>query len=172
MLTLIVSCKPKETKKVELNEQKLTTELKSKTELKVENRKDSERNRINDTLQSNSNLQIVKLDRDLIDKLYENLKSNFEIDFELSHLNNALNGIKLSELKSGKVFEKEMLFEDFECECLDKITISYSENRYLLDIYEEFYEKELDWCPESSYRYSFKITDENISDLKLDFMAG
>ncbi|MCR8668054.1 hypothetical protein NO995_10200 [Aestuariibaculum sp. M13] len=172
ILTLIVSCKEKETKKMELTEPKPTTELKSKTEIKIENKDDSQKNIINDTLHSNSSLEIVKLDTDLIEKLFKNLKSNFEIDFKLSHLDNALNGINLSELKNGKVFEKEMLFEDFECKCFDKITVSYSEKRYLLDIYEEFYEEELDWCPESSYRYSFMIINDNISDLKLDYMAG
>lgn len=43
ILTLIVSCKPKETKKVKLNEQKPTTEL------KVENKEDSEKNLITES---------------------------------------------------------------------------------------------------------------------------
>ena len=65
-----------------------------------------------------------------------------------------------------------MLFENFECDCYDRIKISYSDTRFILWIDEEFYEKDLDWCPESSYSYSFKIEDKKITDLKLDFMAG
>ncbi|MDG4716197.1 hypothetical protein [Winogradskyella marincola] len=168
ILTLIVSCKQKEVKNVESSQQRPTTELNAKTEQSVQENEKTKKEITENNFESNS----LEFDKNLIEQLHKNLKSNFEIDFELNHLNNALNGIKLSELKSGKVFEKEMLFEDFECECLDKITISHSENRYLLDIYEEFYEEELDWCPESSYRYSFKIADNKISDLKLDFMAG
>ncbi|WP_156109273.1 hypothetical protein [Polaribacter sp. Hel1_85] len=149
-------------------EYKPTTELNTKTEQSTLKNEKIKKEKIDYNLESNS----IKFDNNLVEKLYKNLKSNFEIDFELSHLNNALNGIKMSELKNGKIFEKEMLFENFNCECYDKITISYSENRFLLDIYEEFFEKELDWCPESSYRYSFKIVNKTISDLKLDFMAG
>ena len=53
-----------------------------------------------------------------------------------------------------------------------KISYSQSESRFILFVYEEFYEEELDWCPESSYSYSFGIKNLKIVDLKLDFMAG
>lgn len=146
-LVLLLSCKQKENRKDNILEEKLT-------------------------LESKIEVETVKFDHNLIEQLYNNLKSDFEIHFGLSHLSDVLNDISISELKNGKEFEKEMLFENFECDCYDRIKISYSDTRFILWIDEEFYEKDLDWCPESSYSYSFKIEDKKITDLKLDFMAG
>jgi hypothetical protein len=166
IIVLIVSCKQKGTQNIEISEQKSTTELKAGTENKI----DKKQNLIKDTLKPE--FEIRKFDQNLVEQLYNNLKSNFEIDFKQKHLNNVLDGVKISELNDGKEFEKEMLFENFNCECYDKIRISYSDKRYILWIYEAFYEKDLDWCPESSYSYSFTIVKDKITDLKLDFMAG
>ena len=147
ILFLIFSCKQKENQKVKIAEQNQTIELNQQKEI---------------------------FDQNLINSLYGELKSKFEIDFSRKHLTSLLNGISVTELKNGKEFEKEMLFEVFKCECYDKIKISYSqsESRFILFVYEEFYEEELDWCPESSYSYSFGIKNLKIVDLKLDFMAG
>jgi len=110
----------------------------------------------------------------LIQSLNLKLSKQFEIDFQETHLVELLNGINLEELKNGKEYEKEFLFEDFECDCFDKIKISYSnqDGRFNLWVYEEFFEEGLDWCPESSYSYSFKIDNNKIVDLQLDYMAG
>ncbi len=113
-------------------------------------------------------------DKATVISLYDKLNSKFDIDFNQHHLESALIGISINRVKAGEEFEEEMLFEDFECNCFDIIRISYSnENqRFLLWVYEEFYESELDWCPESSYTYSFQIRNRQIVDLQLDFMAG
>jgi hypothetical protein len=166
ILTLLVSCKQVETKKTESVIQKSMTELKIKQDVT------EKRNLASDTLKSSSEFEIRKFDQDLVEQLYNNLKSDFEIGFKQKHLNSILDDIKISELKNGEEFEKEMLFENFECKCYDKIKISYSDKRYILWIYEEFYEKDLEWCPESSYSYSFTIVNKKITDLRLDFMAG
>lgn len=171
-MILIVSCKQKETKKSESIDRKPTNELKVDTEKKIEKITAEEQKTTNANSKSNSEFEIRVFDQNLVQQLYNELKSNFEIGFTQKHLNSALIGLKISELKKGKEFEKEMLFENFKCECYDNIKISYSENRYRLWIYEEFYEKDLDWCPESNYSYSFTIANDKITDLKLDFMAG
>lgn len=113
-------------------------------------------------------------DDEIITSLYEKLNSEFDIDFNQNHLESILKNRDILSLKEGEEFEKEMLFEDFKCDCLDKIRISYNEadDRFILWVYEEFYEADLDWCPESSYSYSFQIANHKITDLKLDFMAG
>lgn len=110
----------------------------------------------------------------LIQSLHLKLSEQFEIDFQESHLIELLSGINLEELKNGKEYEKEFLFEDFQCDCFDKIKISYSsqDDRINLWVYEEFFEEGLDWCPESSYSYSFIIENNDIVDLQLDYMAG
>lgn len=122
----------------------------------------------------NSNVKSETFDDEIIASLYEKLDSGFEIDFKQPHLESLLRNRDIMSLREGQEFEKEMLFEDFNCDCLDKIRISYSQadDRFNLWIYEEFYTADLDWCPESSFSYSFQIVDHEIIDLKLDFMAG
>ena len=77
-------------------------------------------------------------------------------------------------MKNGKVIEKKFLFEDIKCNCNDRLSISYNkENQYFeLNVYEEFFEKDLDWCPESSYSFTFKFENNKISDVKLLHLAG
>lgn len=118
--------------------------------------------------------KIELFDQDLNKSLYEKLNSEFEIHFSLKDLNSVLNGVKIGELKKGKEIEKVMLFENFKCDCYDKIKISYSqsENRFILFIYEEAFVEDLDWCPESSYCFSFNLKNNKIIDLRMDFIAG
>ena len=113
-------------------------------------------------------------DDEIITSLYEKLNSKFDIDFKQNHLESILKNRDILSLKKGEEFEKEMLFEDFKCDCIDKIRISYTgvDDRYTLLIDEEIYVANLDWCPESSYSYSFQVVNNKITDLKLDFMAG
>jgi len=116
-----------------------------------------------------------KFDAKLTSQLYSQLITNFKsaIGFKESHLTELLTDISIPELKQGKSVEKKMLFEDFQCECYDQMKLSYSntDNRFILHVYEEFFNKKLDWCPESSSTYSFEILENKISDLKLDFSA-
>ncbi|MDO6435851.1 hypothetical protein Q4534_00465 [Cyclobacterium sp. 1_MG-2023] len=120
------------------------------------------------------NIKSETFDDEIITLLYEKLDSGFDIDFKQNHLESILKNLDILSLKEGEEFEKEMLFEDYKCDCLDKIKIYYdkADDRFILWVYEEFYETDLDWCPETSYSYSFQIVNHKITDLKLDFMAG
>mgnify|MGYP000654540497 CR=1 FL=1 len=111
-------------------------------------------------------------DDEIITSLYEKLDAEFEIPFKQNHLEKFLKNRNILHLKEGKEFEKQILFEDFDCTCYDKLNISYSDNRFFLDINVQLFVKELDWCPESTYSYSFQIVNHKITDLKLEFMAG
>ena len=115
-----------------------------------------------------------KFDQKLIASLYQQLAAKFEIDFSQKHLEIVFLDAEITDLKEGREISKELLFEDFSCNCLDQIKLSFEpENeRFVLWVYEEFFEEDLDWCPESSYSYSFQIMNGEIRDLKLDFMAG
>jgi hypothetical protein len=111
----------------------------------------------------------------LVADLYEKLAGESPVSYSREHLALAVQGIGLADLKAGKEVEKEILFEEnCNCNCYDKIRIAYDaeRQRYVLHIYEEFYEPDMDWCPESSWQYSFNIEDNQIIDLNLDFMAG
>lgn len=113
-------------------------------------------------------------DEEIITALYAELDAEFYIGFKQSHLEILLRNRDMMSLRAGEVFEEELLFEDFECDCLDKMRVSYAkaDKRFVLWIYEEIYEADLDWCPESTYSYSFQIENHKVTDLKLDFMAG
>jgi hypothetical protein len=111
-----------------------------------------------------------------IENLFKELKKNSEFESELSEkiLVEFLYKVDISDLKNGKSIEKEFLFEDIKCNCKDKLSISYNKEnqRFELNIYEEFFEEDLDWCPESSYLFSFKFENNKISDVKLLNLAG
>ncbi len=124
----------------------------------------------NVTTTSPADIQVF--DKALISSLYQKLQSDFEVYFEEKHLDKLLLNQDIQPLKNGATIEKEMLFESFECDCYDKLRISYSDDRFVLWVYVEFYEEDWDWCPESTYSYSFLIENHEIIDLKLDFMAG
>ena len=46
------------------------------------------------------------------------------------------------------------------------------QDAFILYIYEETYVEDMDWCPESTYQYSFKIKDQKATSVKLEFLAG
>lgn len=121
-----------------------------------------------------NNEQPLVFETSLIESLYGSLKSQFDIDFEKNHLNDLLQNVNIERLKNGLQIEKDFLFENFDCDCFDKMKISYSvkDRRFVLWVYEEYYDKDLDWCPESSFSYSFIIEENKITDLRHDFMAG
>jgi len=77
-------------------------------------------------------------------------------------------------LKNGNSYHTELLFESFDCNCMDEMTISYDKKQeaFILYIYEEAFVGDMDWCPESSYQYSFGIKDQKAIDVKLEFLAG
>lgn len=120
------------------------------------------------------NLKSTPFDDYLIEELYKNLNDKFKVSFQAEHLHELLDGVAVEDLKSGKIIKKTMLFEHCDCECFDKMKLSYSklDDKYVLYVYEELYEESLDWCPESSALYSFKLKDNTILELNLDFAAG
>ncbi|MBP6039872.1 MAG: hypothetical protein KA523_06720 [Flavobacterium sp.] len=85
-----------------------------------------------------------------------------------------LKDIKIEDLKNGKEFEKEVLFENFDCDCKDRIKISYNitYGSFILEVSEATYVKDLDWCPEHSYLGSFKIKENKIVNAKFSLIAG
>ena len=117
-----------------------------------------------------------KFEKDSIKKLYKSLKehSEFESDLKENSLVQFLHNISIPELKKGRKVESESLFENFKCDCRDKLSISYSKEKELfeLKIDESFFEKELDWCPETTYVFSFKMENNKITEVKLHQIAG
>lgn len=110
------------------------------------------------------------LKKDLFDKLNAKEKTSFSY----KNLSDLLSLTNINDLEIGAVVEKEFLFENFKCNCNDTMKLSYNREKqlFVLLIYEKSYEKDLDWCPESAYSYSFKITDNKISNVKKEFIAG
>lgn len=117
-----------------------------------------------------------KFQENTIKKLYVELKKNKEFESDLTEniLIEFLENVNISEIKQGKEIEKKLIFENFKCSCLDELKITYSKknNRFELRIYEEFFEEDIDWCPETTYFFSFKIQDEKILELKLEGISG
>ena len=72
------------------------------------------------------------------------------------------------------MFEKEVLFENFDCDCKDKMQISYDKSTkvFIIQIYEASFVKDLDWCPEHSYIGYFKIIVDRIVNTKFNLIAG
>jgi len=115
-------------------------------------------------------------DASVVSDLYSQLSSlsEGELSFDKNLLSGFLAEVDVVEVKNGNVFEKKVLFESFDCDCFDKLSLSFDKEtgRYTLLIYEEIFIEELDWCPESSYGYSFAIKNQKLLDFRLDFMAG
>lgn len=118
----------------------------------------------------------VKFEKDAIKKLYSSLQKfkEFESDLEETTLVQFLNNVKISDLEKGKEVENEFLFENFKCDCNDKLSILYSNEKqqFELKIDESYFEKELDWCPETTYIFSFKMENDEITEVKLIQIAG
>jgi hypothetical protein len=106
--------------------------------------------------------------------LFEKFNEQSVTPFNYKTLNTFLKDVKIEELKSGKEIEKEVLFEDFICECKDKLKISYHKesNVFLLYIYEESYTEDLDWCPEHTYQGVFNIENDKVVQVTFKLVAG
>ena len=117
-----------------------------------------------------------KFKKKTVENLYNELKkeNEFKSDLTQTILLQFLKNVNISALKKGQKFEHEYLFENFDCECQDNLSISYSteNNRFELTIYEESFEKDFDWCPETTYVFSFLLDKNQIKELKLDLIAG
>ncbi|MDB3905352.1 hypothetical protein N9335_02625 [Crocinitomicaceae bacterium] len=118
----------------------------------------------------------IIFDSRFVEDLYGKLQASSEdaMGFSQQQLIDFLKIADPEELKKGNSYGTELLFESFKCNCLDEISISYDENKdaFILSVYEEAYVEDLDWCPESSYEYSFEIQDQKAENVKFDFLAG
>jgi hypothetical protein len=134
-----------------------------------------------ETNESTVNSTEVKPEKIIFDSrfaedLYGKLEAASEdaVNFSQQQLIDFLKIADPTELKNGNSYQTELLFEPFDCNCMDEITISYDEKQeaFILYIYDEAYVEDMDWCPESSYQYSFGIKDQKAIDVKLEFLAG
>ena len=109
-----------------------------------------------------------------IKTLFDTFSKQSQTPFSYKVLENFLKDVNIENLKKGNVFEKEVLFENFDCDCKDKMQISYDKSTkvFIIQIYEAIFVKDLDWCPEHSYIGSFKIIDDRIVNTKFNLIAG
>lgn len=109
-----------------------------------------------------------------IKTLFDSFNKQSKTPFNYKVLDDFLKDIKIEDLKNGKEFEKEVLFENFDCDCKDRIKISYNitYGSFILEVSEATYVKDLDWCPEHSYLGSFKIKENKIVNAKFSLIAG
>ena len=118
----------------------------------------------------------IIFDADLSENLYKEMEASSEgaLSFNQQQLSDLLKVANPTELKKGNSYHTELRFESFECNCLDKMELSYDKKQgtFILFIYEETYVEDLDWCPESTYQYSFKIKDQKATNVTLEFLAG
>ena len=124
-------------------------------------------------LNSNSS-NSQNLNKSQVKTLFDNFNEQSQTPFKYKVLEDFLNDVKIEDLKKGNVFEKEVLFENFDCDCKDKMQISYNKSTkvFIIQIYEASFVKDLDWCPEHSYIGSFKIIDDRIVNTKFNLIAG
>lgn len=106
--------------------------------------------------------------------LFDEFNRESQTPFSYKTLENFLKDIKIEDLKKGKPFEKEVLFESFDCECRDLMKISYDKTfkTFILNVNETSFVKDLDWCPEHSYIGSFKIREDKIVNAEFKLIAG
>ena len=106
--------------------------------------------------------------------LFDAFNKQSQTPFSYKVLEDFLKDVNIENIKKGNVFEKEVLFENFDCECKDKMQISYNKSTkvFIIQIYEASFVKDLDWCPEHSYIGTFKIKDNKIFNTKFNLIAG
>ncbi len=106
--------------------------------------------------------------------LFEKFNKQTQTPFSYKILEDFLKDIKIEDLKKGKEFEKEVLFENFDCECKDVMKISYDKTlkTFILKINEASFVNDLDWCPEHSYIGSFEIKENKIVNAEFNLVAG
>ena len=109
-----------------------------------------------------------------IKTLFDSFNKQSQTPFNYKVLEDFLKDVKIEDLKNGKEFEKEVLFENFDCECKDRLKISYDKSTkvFILQIHEASFVKDLDWCPEHSYIGSFKIKGNKIINTVFNLIAG
>ena len=121
-----------------------------------------------------TNAYSQKFDETKIKTLFNQFNKVSPTPFNYKVLKDFLKNIKIEELKKGKKIEKECLFENFKCECIDKLKIEFDKksNTFILSVHEEKYEKDVDWCPEHSFIGSFKINNNKVYEVNFRLVAG
>lgn len=121
----------------------------------------------NFSLSQNFNTSQIKI-------LFEEFNKQSQTPFSYKIFKDFLKDIKIEDLKKGKEFEKEVLFENFDCECKDVMKISYDKTSktFILKINEASFVKDLDWCPEHSYIGTFEIKEDKIINTEFNLVAG
>lgn len=121
----------------------------------------------NFSLSQNFNTSQIKI-------LFEEFNKQTQTPFSYKILEDFLKDIKIEDLKKGKEFEKEVLFENFDCECKDvmKISCDKTSKTFILKINEASFVKDLDWCSEHSYIGSFKFKENKIVNAEFNLVAG
>ena len=118
----------------------------------------------------------IEFDADFARDLYEKLMKASEgsLSFSQQQLIDFLKATNPEELKNGNSYESELLFESIECDCLDRMSLSYDEHQdaFILGIYEETYVEDMDWCPESAYQYYFGVKNQKAINVSFEFLAG
>ena len=118
----------------------------------------------------------IEFDADFARDLYEKLMKASEgsVSFSQQQLIDFLKATNPEELKNGNSYESELLFESIECDCLDRMSLSYDEHQdaFILGIYEETYVEDMDWCPESAYQYYFGVKNQKAINVSFEFLAG
>jgi len=106
--------------------------------------------------------------------LFDKFNKQTKTPFSFKVLNDFLLNVKIEELKKGKIFQKEVLFEKFKNDCIDILELSYDEptKSFILKVNEATFVKELDWCPEHTYLGSFKIINNKIMNTDFKLVAG
>lgn len=124
-------------------------------------------------LNSNSS-NSQNLNKSQVKTLFDNFNEQSQTPFKYKVLEDFLNDVKIEDLKKGNVFEKEVLFENFDCECKDVMKISYDKTSktFILKINEASFVKDLDWCPEHSYIGTFEIKENKIINTEFNLVAG
>lgn len=117
---------------------------------------------------------IVDLNDTIVHSLYDSLKNQFDVEFNLIDLQALFKKVKVEQLTKGKKFSHRFLIENFKCDCFDEMILSFDHTNesFTLVLFETIYVQDLDWCPEHNKWFVFKIKEGKIFDFDLIAEAG
>ena len=115
----------------------------------------------------------IIFDADLSENLYKEMEASSEgvLSFSQQQLSDLLKIADPAELKNGNSYAVELLFEPFECNCLDKMDLSYDnkQDAFILYIYEETYVEDMDTCSIIVFANTFDILVGNAFPISFHF---
>ena len=117
---------------------------------------------------------LIDLSDSIVLSLYDSLKKEFQIEFRLIDLQTLFKKVNIEQLTQGESFSNRFLIEEFECDCLDELVLSYDQSTqyFNLVINETIYVEGLDWCPEHTKVFGYQVNDGEIQSLNLLAEAG